>query len=233
MDTPEDSRVFARDYGIVFPLLSDPDGAVSRVYAGVTSDRNTLPGVTIIDRSRRIVFRQVASAKDDRMPTAELLATLDRTLGTSGPGVVSAGYAAIDRAQLRLGLGGGTVTRDATRGTLAGSVAGLYPLGHHVLVGPWLGFEPRDAPLDLDAALVLRLPIWANAGAIELGATAGWTPWEARGLNAAVRAGLWFAMSPRWAVQLDVSAARHGVGEDDHATAVSAALGVTRLFDLR
>jgi hypothetical protein len=231
MDSPEDSRVFARSYGIGFPLLSDKDGAVSRTYAGVTSDSNTLPGVTIVGRDGRIVFRQVASAKDDRMPTAELLATIDRTLGTSGPAAASAGYAAIDRAQLRVAVGGGGVhAAGETRGTVVGTIAGLFPLGRHVLVGPWLGFEPRDAPLDLDAAVVLRLPIWANAGALELGVAGGWTPWRDTGGNASAHLGLWFATSPQWALQLGLGIAEHGLGETTHSTQVSATLGVARLL---
>jgi len=231
MDSPDDSRAFARDYGIGFPLLSDTDGAVSRRYAGVTSDRATLPGVIIIDRDGRIAYRQVATAKDDRMPVAELIATLDRVLGTSGPAVAPAGYAAIDRAQLRVELGGGGVRAAGdTRGTAIGALAGLYPLGHHVLVGPWLGFEPRDAPLDLDAAVVLRAPIWSSAGALELAAIGGFTPWGTGGGNLGGRLGAWFAISPRWAVQLHVGLAEHGLGRSDRSTELSASLGVTRLF---
>ena len=230
MDSPEDSRAFARDYSIGFPLLSDPDGAVARAYVGVTSDHNALPGVTIIGRDGRIVFRQVASTKDDRMPAAELLATLDRTLGTSGPAVAAAGYAAIDSAQLRVELGGGVRAIGEPRGTAVATLAGLYPLGHHVLVGPWLNFEPREGSLDLDAALVVRAPFWANTGAIELGVVGGWTPWQAGGSNVSGHADLWFAMSPRWALQLDVSVAEHGLGRDVHSTEISGALGVTRLF---
>jgi hypothetical protein len=231
MDSPEDSRAFAHDYGIEFPLLSDKDGAVSRTYTGVTSDSNTLPGVTIIDRDGRIAFRQIASAKDDRMPAAELLATLDRTLGTSGPAVAPAGFAAIDRAQLRVELGGGGVrAAGETGGTVVGAIAGLVPLGRHVLVGPWLGFEPRDAPLDLDAAVVVRAPIWANAGALELGVVGGWTPWQDAGGNVSVHLGVWFAMSPRWALQLGAGIAEHGLGQAAHSTDLFARLGVTRLF---
>lgn len=230
MDTPQDSRAFAQDYGIRFPLLSDPDGAVSRAYVGVTSDRNTLPGVTIVDRGGRIAFRQVASTKDDRMSASELLATLDRTLGTSGP-AAPAGYAAIDSAQLRVELGGGGVrAAGETRGTAVGAIAGLYPLGRHVLVGPWLGFEPRDSPLDLDAALVLRAPFWSNTAALELAAVGGWTPWESSGGNASGHLGVWFAMSPRWAVQLEAGVAEHGLGQTATSTDVFASLGVTRLF---
>jgi AhpC/TSA family len=230
MDPPEDSRALARDYGIAFPLLSDADGQVSRTYAGVTSDRSTLPGVTIIDRDGKIRFRQVASAKDDRMPAAELLATLDRTLGTSGPGV-AASDAAIDRAQLRVALGGGGVhAAGDTGGTVVGAIAGLVPLGRYVLVGPWLGFEPRKAPVDLDAALVVRAPIWASAGALELGAVAGWTPWRDTGGNAGVHLGVWFATSPRWAVQLELGVTEHGLGQPTGSTEAALTLGVTRLI---
>ena len=231
MDSPEDSRRFAHDYGIAFPLLCDADGAVSRSYAGVTSDRNTLPGVTIVDRDGRIVFRQVASAKDDRMPTAELLATLDRTLGTSGPGAAPAGYAAIDRAQLRVELGGGGVrAAGETRATVVGAITGLYPLGRHVLVGPSLGFEPRERSLDLDAAIVLRAPIWANVGALEFGGAGGWTPWRDGGGNVSAHLGLGFAISPRWALQLGVGIVEHGLGQTAHSTELSGSLGLARLF---
>jgi hypothetical protein len=230
LDAPEDSRAFARDYGIGFPLLSDPDGAVSRAYVGITSDHAALPGVTIIDRDGRIAFRQQASSKDDRMPAAELLATLDRTLGTSGPAVAPPGYAAIDRAQLRVELGGGVRATGDPRATVGATVAGLYPLGRHVLVGPWLNFEPRDSVLDVDAALIVRAPIWGNAGAIELGLVGGWTPWQDRGGNASGHADVWFAVSPRWALQLDVSVAEHGLGATARSTEVTGALGVTRLF---
>lgn len=231
MDAPADSRRFAADYGIAFPLLSDEDGAVARRYVGISSDRAALPGVTIIDRDGRIAFRQVASTKDDRMSAAELLATLDRTLGTSGPAVAPPGYAVIDRAQLRVALGGGAVrTSGDTLGTVAGSVAGLVPLGHHLLVGPWLGFEPRRSPLDLDAAVMVRLPFWSHTAAVELGAVGGWTPWQDAGGNAAVHLGVWFAPSPHWAVQLDAAVAEHGLGGSTRSTAVSGSLGVSRLF---
>ena len=232
MDTPEVSRGLARDAGIEFSLLSDEDGQVSRTYAGVTSDHNTLPGVTIIDGDGKIRFRQVASAKDDRMTAAELLATLDRTLGTTGP-AVAASDGPLDGVQLRVAVGGGGVRAAGdTSGTVVGSLAGLVPLGRHVLVGPWLGVEPRKAPLDLDAALVVRAPIWANAGALELGATAGWTPWRDAGGNAGVHLGVWFASSPRWAVQLALGVTEHGLGRTAGSTEVGLTFGVTRLISL-
>jgi hypothetical protein len=231
MDAPDASRALAADFGIRFPLLSDEDGAVSRIYAGVTSDAATLPGVVIVNRDGAIAFRQVATSKDDRMPIGELLATLDRVLGTAGPAAAAPGYAAIDRAQLRVAIGGGGVRGDgAARGTVVGAVSGLIPLGRHLLVGPRLASEPRDAPIDLDLAVIARAPLWARAGAIELGAAGGYTPWGVAGGNASLRAGMWFATSPRWALQLDVAVTVHGLGFDARSTELSAALGVARLF---
>jgi len=225
-DAPDDSKKFAERLGIWFPLLSDRDLAVSRVYAGATSDANALPGVTVIDRSGRIVFRQVASSKDDRIAAPELLAAIDRSLSTHGPDAASGGYAAIDRAQLRLDAGGGVVH---TSGTGVASLAGLFPLGRYVLVGPRLGVEPRQSPLDVDLELVLRAPIWANAGAIELGLAGGYTPLEDRGANGAARAGLWFAISPTWSVQLDAGVALHA----QDTVGVFATLGIARLIRVR
>jgi hypothetical protein len=221
-DAPHDSRLFAMMLKIWFPLLSDPDLAVSRVYAGETSDSNALPGVTVIDRSGKIVFRQVASAKDDRISTHDLLEAIDHSLGTSGPDAANRGFAAIDRAQIRLDAGGGIVE---TSGTGVASLAALYPLSRYVLVGPELAFEPRESPLDVDLEVVLRAPIWASAGAIELGLAGGYTPWDARGANGAARAGLWFAVSPSWSLQLDAGVAVH-----DHATDVFATIGIARLL---
>jgi hypothetical protein len=222
-DEPHDSKLFAMRLKIWFPLLSDADLAVSRVYAGETSDTNALPGVTIIDRSGRIVFRQVASSKDDRISTQDLLAAIDRSLGTHGPDAADRGFAAIDRAQIRLDGGAGA---EGSRGTGFASLAGLFPLSRYLLVGPMVSFEPRAAPLDVDLELVVRAPIWANAGAIELGVAGGYSTLdENRGPNGIGHAGLWFALSPAWSVQLDAGLAIHV-----HDTDLFGTIGLAWLF---
>lgn len=193
----------------------------------MTSDGADLAGVVIIARDGRVVFRRLATTKDDRMTSAELLATLDATLGTSGPVAASPGYAPLDRAQLRLALGGGAVHHDGLAGTATAELAALFPLGRHVLVGPALGAEPRDAPLDVDGALVLRAPIWHDLGALELGVTGGWSPLSDRAWNVGGRAGMWFALSPSVSVQLGAAVTVHG---DD--TAAFLTLGVARLVRL-
>ncbi len=234
LDAPEDSRAFAADLGIWFPLLSDADGAVSRAYAGMSSDSAALPGVTVIGRDGRIAYRKIASVKDDRVGAPELLAILDRTLGTAGEAAAAPGFAAVDRAQIRLELGGGAIRESGvSHGTGIAALGALFPLGDHVLVGPWLGFEPRQAPLDLDAAVVLRQPFAGGLAAVQLTALAGYTPWDATGWTATGRAGIWFAMSPRWAFTFDLAAGEHRLGDSDSRLELSATLGVARLIRLR
>ena len=226
-DAPDDSAAFARDYGIAYPLLSDESGKVAGVYAGISSDKNALPGVTIIDRDGKIVFRQVGSTKDDRMTAAQVIAALDNSVGTRGPAVDERRYAAIDRIQIRLDLGGGAIDGQATA---VGALTALAPIGPYVLVGARISGEPREAPLSLDAVAMARIPIWARAAAIELGATGGWTPWgTANGPQIGALADLWFAWTPNWSVQLGVRYSAHHLG-DGAKHEVAGTLGVGRLI---
>lgn len=211
-DAPGDSRAFAGTYNIRFPLLSD-DGHVARSYTGVTSDANALPGVVFVARDGTIAYRRLATAKDDRMTAAEILATADRVFGTSGPAVHDRGFAAIDRVQLRIDAGGGT--------TVAGDVAALHPLGRYLLAGPQVGVDRHH--VDLDLAVIARVPIWGGLGAIELGAAGGYTPSST--WNASARGGLWFGYGPRWSIQLDAGALVHD-GERDFV----GTLGIARLL---
>jgi hypothetical protein len=182
----------------------------------VTSDANALPGVTFIAGDGHIVHRQIATAKDDRMTAAEVIATADRVFGTSGPATDASGYAALDRAQVRVDAGGGS--------TLVGDVQGLFPIGHHVLVGPSVSLSLHD--VDLDGAIVVRQPFWAGLGAIEVGLSGGYTP--SATWNASARAGLWFADGPRWSFYIDAGATFH---DDSHV--LFGVIGVARLLQIR
>ena len=229
-DTPAESAAFARDYGLGFPLLSDHDSKVSRVYAGVSSDSYTLPGITIIRGDGRIAFRQVASAKDDRMSAQELIATLDRTLGTTGPAFSPDGYAALDRLQVRGDVGGGVVVHDrrGTSGSGVAAVSALSPLGHHWLAGARASSEPREAPLSFDGVIAGRLPVFGTAGAIELGAIAGWTGRGSTGVEEGGFADFWFALTPRFALQAGVTVVVH-----DAVTEAFVTLGAAKLLQFR
>lgn len=223
-DPPENSRTFADRYGITFPLLSDPDGAVSKRYTGISSDSNTLPGVIVIQPDSKIVYRQVATAKDDRVTTRDLIGTLDRTLGTRGPGLVDTHYAVLDRAQLRLDVGGGANLDGRGNGTL--HLSALYPVRRWLIGGVRATTNIHEAPFTGDAIVALRLPIFADAGALELGGFVGVSPMRVE--SGAVRYGgnatLWFALSPSWSVQLS--------GEIDSRRELSATFGIGRLFEL-
>jgi hypothetical protein len=229
MDTPAESRGFAADYGIPFPLLSDTDGAVSRVYAGVTSDSYTLPGVTMIRGDGRVVFRQAASSKDDRLSAEELIAAVDRTLGTTGP-AASVGYAADDRLQLRVDLGGGASRPGGWSGTATAALTALVPLGRHVVVGPRLGVDTHEATFD--GLVMARAPIFGAAGALELGVLGGYTAWGASGANVGATADLWFALNPTFALQLGATFLDHDVG-GARVPELVATFGVARLIQFR
>ncbi len=230
VDAPEDSRAFAEQLGAWFPLLSDPEGTVAQAYTGMSSDKAALPGVTVIDRDGRIAYRKVASTKDDRTTTPELLAILDRTVGTHGPAATASGYAALERMQLALSLGIANVkdyAKDAGAPVTSGtaSLALLVPLGRHLLLGPMLATEPRTAPLDLSAAVVLREPFAGNIAAVQLTATYGHSFFESQGQTGSVRLGIWFAYTPQLAFTFDLGGALHGEKLELFAT-----FGIARLL---
>ena len=82
-------------------------------------------------------------------------------------------------------------------------------------------------PLDLDAAPWSAADLVAQRA--RLGAVGGWTPWQdARATLPPT--GAWFALPPRWAVQLDAAIAEHGLGGGARSTAVTGSLGVSRLL---
>ncbi len=235
LDEPATSRAFANDYGIAYPLLTDPDGTTARAYVGIDATDTPIPGIVIIRRDGQIVFRQIANAKDDRLTAAQLIATIDRTLGTGdGAPAARTGYAVLDRLQLRSALGGGRAEVEAggQRAIAVASASALVPLGRRFLIGPAIRVEPLDAPLDLDLAIVMRFPILADAAALELTALGGYTPWGATDWNAGIRGGAWVALDPWWAMQLEAGASAHRLGRDSTMD-WTITVGVSRLIELR
>ena len=199
---------------------------MSRAYTGLDAADVTVPGIVIIRKDGQIVHRQIATGKADRLTTDELLAQIDRSLGTTGPGA-RRGYEVFERLQLRVDAGGGY--REHV--TAGGNLAALFPLHRYLLIGPWIGGNARDGVIDLDGALAFRFPLLADRGAIQLTAAGGWSVIES-GPNASARIGAWLALNPSWAIHLDVGAGAHWVDEE-RSDEVFATFGVTRLLRIR
>jgi hypothetical protein len=164
----------------------------------------------IVRKDGAIVYRQVASTKDDRLTSAELLATIDRTLGTTGAAATH-GYAVYERTQIHVDAGGGVRhERDEGTGGIAHfSGAALFPLARPLLVGPW--FESSIKANDVDLAVVGRLPLLHDTGAIHVTTTIGYS--TAGTWTAGLRVGPWIALTPNWALHLDLGGTLHGFDE--------------------
>jgi hypothetical protein len=180
-----------------------------------------VPGVVVIHRDGRIVYRQVAATKDDRISAREILATADRTLGTSGSSPVPA-RPAIDRVHVRLDLGGAAVEGEAQFAT----ALGVYlPLSRYFLAGAEVRQQFRDtARYFADGVLGVRLPIYGDIAALQLVGMAGASLNDGDGYFGG-RLGVWFAWTPTWALQTDL-----GVAASNDTTAVMFTFGVSRLF---
>jgi AhpC/TSA family protein len=220
-DEADESRKFARDYQIGFPLLADTDGKVSRAYTGVDANDTTVPGVIVLERGTgRVAFRQVATGKDDRLYAADIVAAVDRSLGTTGR-AVDAGQQAIARLQIGGEVGGGSLDGKANA-TIADVI--VVPLERYATVG----FAARtdfSGHGRSELWLGARFPLLADVGAIQTTLIVGAPAFGPHGVLVAGRAGVWLAWTPRWAVQLDVTA---GSGNGDLVLFVTA--GVSRLF---
>ena len=225
------SQKFARQLGIAFPLLSDRDGAIARQYVGQDNQGNAVPGVVLIDRDGAIGFRQIGERKDDRLGARALLATIDRTWGTTAiAGEVDDGFLPVNRVQLRVDVGGGAIARDGLHGTATLGGAALIPIDPHVLIGAALRFEARGAA-DLDGRVILRLPLTERVSWLEFGGALGYTVADGRGWNAGASLGLQFAFDPGWAVQLEAAATWRDA--TDHAPQLGATIGIARLLRSR
>jgi hypothetical protein len=190
---------------------------VSRAYTGIDGADNTIPGIVVIRKDGTIAFRQIANEKDDRLDSAQLLAVVDRTLGTRGT-AARGGYAAISRMQL--GLESGAAFGEDVR-AFGASVRFAMPLGRLAIAGARAGYSTLST-IDSGVFAGLRIPILADTAAIQLTAIGGLaktTPY------AAGQAGVWLAWTPTWGIHLD--------GGLTTERTVTITLGVSRLISWR
>lgn len=183
----------------------------------------------IVSRDGRVVFRQVARGKDDRLTATELLAAADASLGTRGP-AIAAPRTTLERTQLLLAVGAGQ-RREGDRWRATGVItAGVQvPLTRYLIAGTGLASEPHESRLV--GSLGVRLPMLGDLGAFQLSAVAG-LPLRAPGVYTGLQLGAWFAWTPRWAIALDVSAGARDTGSPvDQQPAWFATAGISRLLE--
>jgi hypothetical protein len=185
--------------------------------------------VVIIKRDGTVVFRQVATSKDDRLTTAQVLAAADANLGTRGTDAEPV-TPALARAQLRLEAGAGRI-RNADRWETTGvaSLTVQVPLTRYLVAGTGFATEAREAKFSVVGSLGARLPILGDIGALQLSAVSG-LPVSGPGVYTGLQLGAWFAWTPRWAVHFDVSAGAHDTGSVDQLPAWFVTLGISRLL---
>ncbi len=226
-DDTSDSRSFARDYGIDYPLISDRDGSISRALVGIDTNDHSIPGVVVIRRDGAIAFRQIASSKDDRLTARELLEAIDRSLGTAGE-LVDNMQPAFYRAQLRGEVGGARIRVGGQWDTtLITQVSISVPLNRYLIAGT--GLATSDTTASLRGSLGVRLPLVADIAALQLSAETG-LPITAPGIYAGIRGGLWYAHTPRWAFNLEAAIGVYDAGAGDQQPGWATTFGVARLL---
>ncbi len=224
------SRDFAAELNIGFPLLSDRELKAARAYVGVDDHNLAVPGVVVLRADGSVAFRQIGEGKDDRLDAAAILAVVDREFGKPADApALHGGYGTLERVQIGLGVGGGVAD---DRAVVRATALGLYPLHRYLLAGAMIDGEARSGWLTFDGALGARLPITGDEGALGLTLRAGRTVGELAGWHLAGRGSMSFAPGPNWAFELAVEAGVHRVGEDP-TLELSATLGVTRLIRIR
>ncbi len=236
------SRTLARREGIGFALLSDASLEVSRQYVGVDDNELSVPGVVLIRQDGTIAYRRISRDKADRPTVAELLGAIDRELGAPATApALHGGYAPIERMQLTLGLSAGQARADTGAALRAsGALSLLYPLSRHLLAGVGIAGEVREARLDVDGAIGVRQPFYADLATVELVLRGGPSVGEPVGWHAGAQVSLGFAARPSWAFALGVGATLLGLGRGDEngngdarATEIGLTLEVRRLIRVR
>ena len=225
VDTVAQSQAMAAKLGVRFPVLFDDNAKVAGTLVGIDDAELAIPGVVVVARGGGVVFRQIASSKDDRLRTADLLAIIDdKIVGRKSVIAVDDAFAALRRMQLSvdaaLGVGSKITTTSARTATLASeATVGLaYPLARHVLVGGELRgganviSSNTTAAMSVGAKVTLRLPFWHDLGALHLSVSGGPTlfaPQANAAFYTAVGSQIWFAVRPAWAMQVGIGLTSH------------------------
>ena len=137
------------------------------------------------------------------------------------------GYAVYERTQIHVDAGGGAQHRrdGDDGGAFNANAAVLFPLGRTLLVGPWL--EANHPAASVNVAVVGRIPLLHDTGAVHVTTTMGWS--SVGTWTTGIRVGPWIALTPTWALHLDLGGTLRGFDE----RALFATFGVTYLLGQR
>ena len=248
VDKVAQSKAMAAKIGARYPILFDDNAKVAGTLVGIDDAELAIPGVVVVARGGAIVFRQIASTKDDRLSTADLLAIIDdKIVGRKSVIVVDNSFAAIRRMQLSCdaAIGAGTkitTTSERTATLVTEATVGFaYPWARHVMVGGELRVGANvissntTATVSLGAKATLRLPFWHDLGALHLSVSGGpdlFAPQANAAFYTAVGSQAWFAVRPSWAMQVGIGLTSHwrGIDSGDAIHAGVFTLGIAHLF---
>ncbi len=238
----------AAKIGVHFPVLFDENAKVAGTLVGIDDAELAIPGIVVVAKGGAIVFRQIASSKDDRLSTADLLAVIDdKIVGHKGVIAVDDSFSAIRRYQLSfdaaIGAGSKVTTTSARTVTLAteATIAWVVPVARSLLLGTELRSAANvissntTATLSVGAKATLRLPFWHDLGAWHLSVSGGpelFAPQANSKFYTAVAAQAWFAVRPTVALQFGIAMTSHWRGFDtsDALHAGMVTVGFAHLF---
>lgn len=248
VDSVAQSQAMAAKIGVRFPVLFDDNANVASTLVGRDDADLAIPGVVVVARGGAIVFRQIASSKDDRLSTADLLAVIDdKIIGRKGVIAVDDSFAALRRTQLSLDVGVGagnkvsttsastaTLVTDATLGVTF-PMARNFMLGGEIRGAAHVIASNTTATVSIGAKATLRLPFWHDLGAWHLSLSGGpelFAPQANSEFYTAVGALAWFAVRPQWALQVGGGVTSHwrGIDTSDAIHAGVFTLGFAHLF---
>ncbi len=86
VDEAEDTRQFAREHGLTFPLLRDADLAVTTAWGVAMADVDIpVPATFVVRRDRTIAWRYIGETQADFAAPAAITAALSAAISDRGP----------------------------------------------------------------------------------------------------------------------------------------------------
>jgi hypothetical protein len=236
VDTVAQSKTMAAKIGLSFPVVQDASGDISRQFVGIDDADISIPGVVVVAKGGAVVFRHVATSKDDRISTTDLLKVIDDKLAVTGSANLSIDHSfqPLNRWQIRTSLGGGVGNNASFVSSL--TVGAMFPATRHLLLGAEVRTSSRsfgDIAIATNANIAARFPFWNDLAALHVGASAGIVAWSSTGtgrVSSSVASEVWFAVRPTLAILVGLQSSQRWRSGDVGSFEVSATVGAAYMF---